>query len=114
MSVGASAAFVELRELGAPVSDDACESNRDMHQFRISGERSYPGDRLFVDYNGRQFRETSKKGKSINPDGIRQDVHLILAKHGLEAEWYDSAQVFVFDPSDRVELPTEHPEYYFR
>lgn len=89
-------AIAELKTIDAPVYDHLAGEKG--CRFVIGAELRHRDDRYFCDYYGYEIREqVYADGKIVNAFGIRQDVHDILAKHGLTAEWWNPAQVGIYD-----------------
>lgn len=101
MNRNARLAMLALKKLGAPVIDRQ-EYNA---YFLIGGELRTADDQYFCDYYQEELKEHYhpddmhldwKERRIENPFGIRTDVHNILKKNGLYAEWINGGLVGVY------------------
>lgn len=95
------AAADELLVLDAPVYQHLAGEHGSV--FIIGGELRDSEDTYFCDYYQETLRERFDRTdipmlerKILNRSGIRTDVHEILDKHGLYAEWINPGQVGVY------------------
>lgn len=92
----ARAAATALKKIGAPVYDHLEGENG--AYFIIGAELRDDKDTYYCDYYQYQVKEQlDGNGEIINAFGIREDVHKILSKHSLFAEWINPGQVGVYD-----------------
>lgn len=96
------AAADELLALDAPVYLHLAGEHGSV--FIIGAELRDSEDTHFCDYYQEELRERFDRTdvpiadrKILNAFGIRTDVHAILAKHGLWAEWINPGQVGVYE-----------------
>lgn len=93
MSKDAKKAFEALKKINAPVLDKQ-EYNA---QFLLGAELRNSEDRYFADYYCEEVKEeVDSKGEVINAWGIHEDVHKILKKYNLRAEWIDAGLVGIY------------------
>ena len=102
MTPRAYKALKELEAINAPVY------NRQEYgaYFILGGELRDFDDSYFADYYQQDIREAwhpddkekpIAERRIINAFGIRQDVHDILRKHGLYAEWINPGMCGIYD-----------------
>ncbi|AFU88190.1 hypothetical protein CcrColossus_gp320 [Caulobacter phage CcrColossus] len=92
----------ELLKLGAPVYFHLAGEHGT--HFIIGAELRDNDDSLFCDYYQEDVRERWDREdvpvaerKILNAQGIKTEVHDVLKKHGLYAEWINPGQVGVYD-----------------
>lgn len=92
----------ELLKLGAPVYFHLAGEHGT--HFIIGAELRDSDDRLYCDYYQEEVRERFDREdvpvaerKILNVSGIMTEVHDILTKHGLYADWINPGQVGVYD-----------------
>ena len=65
--------------------------------FTISAEDRDRAGNLLADYYGEEIRERVEDDIIQNAFGIRTDIHTILAKAGLFAEWQNPGMLGAFE-----------------
>jgi hypothetical protein len=97
ISPAVEAAMAELAAIGVIIVDaDGCGD----HVAFLFAARSRDGLEAFGCYRAQAVREQVIDGKLINPHGVRQDVHEILARHDLVTDWLNPGQVVVYNDPD--------------
>jgi len=114
LSERAQKAVDELRKLGVPVHElEEEEGHLTARVFLFDIRRADPAkfDDEWEYFAGEHVRERFENGRYINPLGIRQDVHEILAKYELWTEWDNSSQVAVSEGPDATGYPHKYAGY---
>ena len=95
MKRNARKAFTALKKLGVTVFVHDDPENMWNAEFIISGEHGDKNGMLWCDYWQEYRRENldEKTGKILNSFGIATEIHDILKKNDMMAEWIDGGTV---------------------
>ena len=113
MQANARHAFKAIEALGYTVYDQGSPSDDNWNaHFILSGELQNADSKLAADYYQEMIREQVVEDHSepgdwvwrlpdgriiLNAFGIQEEIHRILRRHGLHAEWIDGGTLGVYD-----------------